>query len=371
MPVKKFTQPTYATETNGNAYAAKIEDALSVLSLSPLGDFAPCASSPPDMKINMATGLLKNEFGIALGGTGTIIGAAQETQVVPVIPYVTASIAAPIAAPRVDRIYLNLLSGAYQVLTGVEGNAAPAYPESAIPICQVQLSVGQTMITNAHITDERGMVGNDSPMVGTGGVATVFGNAVGYEVFDVAGTYNFTKPVGARFYRLTATGAGGGGGGFYFAAGPTSYCGGGGGGASSVESLVVSAEDIVIVIGSGGLAGIDSSGIGINDATNGSIGGVSTITFGSGLVITLNAGLGGVRATSFPANGAGGAGGAATSLGVAGGTGGKGVTNGGSKGGGSGTGLSLGYAYLGAGHNGGGGSGGYAGSAGFVMIEWF
>lgn len=374
MAVKKFIQPAYATETNGNTYAAKIEDALAVLALSPLGQFAPYASSPPDLSINISAGNIKDEFGIALGGTGTVIGAAQQVNLNAwVVATVHTILVMPVSQGRIDRIYIDIFQGILRRVVGVESEfpIAPAYPESAIPICQVQLSVGQTMITNAHITDERGMVGNDSPVAGIGGVSTVFGNAVGYEIFDVAGTYSLTKPPGARFYRLTGAGAGGGSGGSYFN-GTNLYYGGGGGGGSTIEGLLLAACDLAIVVGAGGVLGADSTGVGLNNAVNGSTGGTTSITTPDALVINLNPGVGGNRAVSTPANGAGGAGGVATFGGVAGVNGTSGVTNVGATGGGTGTGASFGVGSLSAlSKNGAGGGVQRNGSDGLVMIEWF
>lgn len=77
----------------------------------------------------------------------------------------TPTIIAPTTAPRIDRIGLDPLSGALMVFTGTEAAlpAPPAYENDVLPICQVRLAVGQTVITNAHITDERGIVNADSP----------------------------------------------------------------------------------------------------------------------------------------------------------------------------------------------------------------
>lgn len=375
MSVKKFIQPTFATEASGNTYAAKIEDALAVLASSQLGHFAPYASSPPDLSINISPSNIKNEFGIALGGMGLVIGAAQETNVsVTNIPTVHTILVMPTVSKRIDRLYFDVFQGILRRVAGVESDnpIAPAYPESAIPICQVQLSVGQTMITNMHITDERGMVGNDSPMAGIGGVSTVFGNAVGYEIFDVAGTYSFSKPANARFYRLTISGAGGGGGGDYVNSTLTiSYSGGGGGAGANVNGLMMLADDLQIVVGLAGLAGTPSSP-GVNNATVGVAGGDTTITKSSGEVLTIKGGSPGGRATSTPSYGTAGVGGVASLGGTAGGNGeaatttnyvsggGRTLFNGGAQ-----------FHYNTPAKSGNGGAASFPGADGFIMIEWF
>ena len=361
----------------GSSFSTKLESAVSVMASSPLGQFAPYASSPPDLAINISAGAIKDEFGIALGGTGTVIGAAQETNLAlwssPTIHNISAM---PVQFGRIDRLYIDIFQGTLKRVVGVESltPVAPSYPETAIPLCQVSLSVGQTAICNAHITDERGMVGNDSPVAGTGGVTTTFGNAVGYEVFDVPGTYSFYKPVEASFYRITAVGAGAGGGGQCDTSVSAFKAGGAGGGGATISGVVIVADDLTIVLGNAGVNGSSNSDYsGTNDAVNGTDGAATQITTSSGLVITANGGVHGIRGTPTT-NGAGGAGGSATFGGFAGETGGSGTSNG------------AGNSALDAGGAGEGGmlrekwgTGGYNLStivpayakSGFVMVEWF
>lgn len=77
----------------------------------------------------------------------------------------TPTITAPTAAPRIDRIGLDALSGGLVVITGTEAAlpVPPPYQNDVLPVCQVRLAVGQAVITNAHITDERSIADNHAP----------------------------------------------------------------------------------------------------------------------------------------------------------------------------------------------------------------
>jgi len=69
----------------------------------------------------------------------------------------TAGIVAPVTNPRIDVVSLNISTGDVAVTAGTEAASpvAPNYPAGHYPICQIALSVAQTQILNADITDER------------------------------------------------------------------------------------------------------------------------------------------------------------------------------------------------------------------------
>lgn len=70
---------------------------------------------------------------------------------------VTSTITAPTTNPRIDRVVVDALTGTVSVVAGTEAASpvAPAIPAGKNPCAKVALSVGQTSIANANITDER------------------------------------------------------------------------------------------------------------------------------------------------------------------------------------------------------------------------
>jgi hypothetical protein len=63
---------------------------------------------------------------------------------------------APITLPRIDLVYINS-GGSLVILQGVEGSGAPNYPSDVVPIAEVTLVVGQTIIIVDDIKDVRPM----------------------------------------------------------------------------------------------------------------------------------------------------------------------------------------------------------------------
>ncbi|PKU23165.1 hypothetical protein [Telmatospirillum siberiense] len=137
MSVKTFNQPDSASMIC-DAYPSAIDASVSVLSR--LGAaFAPHARATPDMTVALDAGHVFD------GATLTEVAAQN------------ASLTAPAANPRIDRIVINQLTGTVSVVTGTEAAspAVPAIPSGFAPVARVRLSAGATVITNDMITDER------------------------------------------------------------------------------------------------------------------------------------------------------------------------------------------------------------------------
>lgn len=81
----------------------------------------------------------------------------------------TGTITAPTSNPRIDRLGWSWVTQSLIYTTGVESATpeAPVYAVDVLPICQIRLVPGQSVITNAHITDERGIINLDSPLLAT------------------------------------------------------------------------------------------------------------------------------------------------------------------------------------------------------------
>ena len=139
MTVATFTQPNYLTQS-ASAYKAAIDAAIAVLN-SIGGDFAPHASTAPNMQVVIDAGRIFKPG-------GSIISIAQQT---------TGALIAPITNPRIDRVVVDSEDGVYSVLTGTESASpiAPAIPNGKLPVCQISMTVGMTTIANSIITDER------------------------------------------------------------------------------------------------------------------------------------------------------------------------------------------------------------------------
>lgn len=105
-----------------------------------VGAFAPHAQTTPDMTVALDVGALFD------GTTLTEVPAQS-----------TATMAAPTANPRIDRVVVDSATGAVSVITGTEAAtpAAPAIPYGKLPVARVALDPITTVITNDLITDER------------------------------------------------------------------------------------------------------------------------------------------------------------------------------------------------------------------------
>ena len=87
------------------------------------------------------------DAGVILNGITLTEVAAQST----------GTITAPVTNPRIDRVVIDILTGAVSVITGAEAGSptAPAITAGKLPIAQVALATSTTTITNALLTDER------------------------------------------------------------------------------------------------------------------------------------------------------------------------------------------------------------------------
>lgn len=91
----------------------------------------------------------------------------------------TGTIAAPVGNPRIDRVVLNLATGAIEVVAGTPGASPspPAVPAGRLPICRFQLSPSTTAIANSMIIDER---------IPPGAATTLAANQTSGPVYDDA-----------------------------------------------------------------------------------------------------------------------------------------------------------------------------------------
>lgn len=130
--------PDFTSQTAA-AYKANIDAGFAVADRIAWA-FAPHEQSTPDMTVRLDAGSL-------FDGTTLTEKAAQST----------GTITAPTTNPRIDRVSINIGSGAVAVTTGTEAPSPspPAIPANNIPVAQVALVVSQTSIVNADITDER------------------------------------------------------------------------------------------------------------------------------------------------------------------------------------------------------------------------
>lgn len=140
MAVGTFDQPNFETQF-GTEYKTAIDNCFAALSR--IGQmFAPHEQDTPDMTVRVDAGAL-------LANVTLSEIAAQSTGV----------ITAPAGSDhRIDRVVYDSLTGAVSVITGTPGalpRTAPAITTGKLPICQVALAHGMTVITNDLITDER------------------------------------------------------------------------------------------------------------------------------------------------------------------------------------------------------------------------
>lgn len=247
---------------------------------------------------------------------------------------------APTTNPRIDRIILDPTTGVASKVVGTEAAnpSPPAIPAGKTPLAQVALSVGQTVITNSNITDERVI-----PILTLINTPTI-------QVLTATGTW--TKPADCRKVKVTVVGGGGGGGG--------NYGGGGGGSGASIKYIDVTAiSSVSVTVGSGG--GSETTG------GTSSFGAYCSATGGGAGV---NAGNGGTAGTGTGGdiNIRGNAGDRAVSSGFCGGGGSSFLGGGGGANNGTG-GDGIGGNYGGGGA--GGSGGGQAGAGGVVTVEEF
>lgn len=294
---RRYVAPAHGTKTPDQAgfeaWCGEIEAALAVL--GELGAaYAPRAGDDPsDMTVAVAAGRRRYGLGLATG-TG---GGAPETTLATDAEQVTPAFVAPVSDGRIDRVYVHVLTGQVGVLAGAEAAApvAPPYPDFALPVCAVTLGPGQTALTDAHLTDERG-----AAMPGAARAS-----------FTARGTYTLEPPPWARYFAAVVVG-GGGHAGNAWTDGVTHRFGGGGGAAATEPIQGMACEPLTIVVGRGGWTGE----AGTASSLTGTI---------SGRTVTAAPGSPGTDATPGAA-GTGGPGGTGSSSGYSGAPGANGIS---------------------------------------------
>jgi hypothetical protein len=151
MSVGTFLQPDHETQS-GAVYKAAIDNSLAAMSRIAVA-FAPHEQDTPAMTVRVDAGDLLV--------SGAIVHQAAQN---------SATITAPSGTDhRIDRVVIDSLTGAVSVVAGtpgVEGAVTPPdIPTGKLPVCQVALAHGMTVITNDLITDER--------ILGGGGVEAI------------------------------------------------------------------------------------------------------------------------------------------------------------------------------------------------------
>lgn len=138
MTVGTFIDPDFETQL-GTQYKTAIDNSLRV-GKRIVDAFAPHEHASFGMQVSIDAGYIFD------GVTLTEIAAQA-----------ISSIPAPSINPRIDRIVIDQLTGLVSRVAGSESASPvpPAIPSGKIPCCRVALSVGQTNIINANITDER------------------------------------------------------------------------------------------------------------------------------------------------------------------------------------------------------------------------
>ena len=148
MSVATYDQPNHIVPPHDDAtkYKNAIEASIKVIH-EVAGQFAAHEAAVPDMTIVIDAGRVMN--GITLTHV-----AAQAT----------AAIIAPVTNPRIDRIVIDTVTGAYLIVAGTEsvGPVAPAIPAGKVPCCQIALATSTTVIVNSLITDERALISNET-----------------------------------------------------------------------------------------------------------------------------------------------------------------------------------------------------------------
>lgn len=151
--VAQVTAPDHTTQ-NGTGYKSNLDASAAALTRLGLA-FLPQAQATPDMTVRVLAGQLFKSAAL------TAVAAQN-----------TGTITAPVGNPRIDRVVLNLSSGAVEVVTGTPAGSpsAPAIPADRWPICQVLLQTSTTAIGASMITDERAVPTGTAALrdVGTG-----------------------------------------------------------------------------------------------------------------------------------------------------------------------------------------------------------
>lgn len=137
-PVGTWADANFEEQT-GTEYKTNLDNDLMVCKRIADG-FAPHENGAPDMNV------VVNPGGLMID-TALVEKAAQT-----IGPF-----SAPAANPRIDRIVVDALTGDAEIIAGSEAGSpsAPSIPDEKMPVCQIHFVVGQTVIVNANITDER------------------------------------------------------------------------------------------------------------------------------------------------------------------------------------------------------------------------
>jgi hypothetical protein len=144
MTVSTFKQPDFTTQ-DAATYKAAIDAAIKVL--GEVGSQFACHQSDP----STPTMTVKVDAGRLLVGN-KLVSVAQQT---------SGTITAPATNPRIDRVVIDSQTGVVSIVAGTEAASpsAPAVTAGKRSVAQIALTVGQTSITDASITDERVMDG--------------------------------------------------------------------------------------------------------------------------------------------------------------------------------------------------------------------
>lgn len=139
MTVATRVQPNFTTQT-ATQYKTNIDGAFAVD-----GEVAG-AYAPRESGGNM---ILQVDAGRMFVAGSLVTNVAQGVAFV-----------APVSFPRIDRVFIDAVTGAIGKVDGTPAASpvAPAYPAGKIPIAQVRIETTSTVITNAMITDERAFV---------------------------------------------------------------------------------------------------------------------------------------------------------------------------------------------------------------------
>lgn len=140
--IRNLSPPGAAMMTSVVALTGAVESlvASSAPNLGLAAAFAVTPQAVPGLGVQVASGILQ------VAGAPTVI-AAQSLAVA----------SAPVAHPRLDLVTLDIFTGLPAILTGAEAAvpALPILPAGKIPLASLALSVGQTAIAAAQITDLR------------------------------------------------------------------------------------------------------------------------------------------------------------------------------------------------------------------------
>ena len=137
MTVRRFRLTNHAKKAPQFNWETQIDADIQVMSVA--AGFAAHEADTQNMTVVVDAGRIQSGI--------TLTSKAVQT---------TGTITAPVTNPRIDRVVIDY-AGAISVITGAEAASpsAPAITASKIAVCQIALSVGQTIILNSHITDER------------------------------------------------------------------------------------------------------------------------------------------------------------------------------------------------------------------------